>query len=57
MIFRKIAFGLVILFFAAIAVIMVADLLNAAKKIDKQNKKNSSKINVKTNAKKSRYNN
>lgn len=56
MILREIAFILVVLCFAALAVIMVADLLNTGKKIDKQQKKENAKINLKTKGKKSRYN-
>jgi tellurite resistance protein TehA-like permease len=40
MIFREIAFILVIFLFAAIAVFLVADLLHANKKMDKHRKKN-----------------
>lgn len=54
MFLRKIAFVLVILLFAVLAVTMVADLVKTKKRIDNNSKRNTTNSNRKTNARKSR---
>lgn len=58
MIFRKIMFVLVTLVFAALALLLIADLSNTRKKMDKHQKKNMSNKNIKTNTRRhSTFNN